>query len=351
MSKLNSAMTDFIAEALLQRPKSITQILGGGNNQVYRVSLESGEHYALKSYHVDQYEKDLFRMRRELDSFSFLYQCDEKQIPQVVAFDHKQLLALYSWIDGNPITEITHHDILVSVDFISRLKQYSKKNEAKKMLLASDHALSIENVFSQIDRRIHFFEKDAADHMTLQGFLKKKFKPLYHKVRGQFYQKNVLGWESLPLEKAILSPSDFGCHNMLKNENNAIFFIDFEYFGWEDPAALLAHFLLHPSMQLSEKNRALFYEKLSSLYSEDPLFQKRFHTLFYLLGFAWVLIILNEFLPYKQKHRLSAGRFSREDIAHIQTTQLKKATQRFEQLEKMEQSAYLENRMKQGSLC
>ena len=37
-----------------------------------------------------------------------------------------------------------------------------------------------------------------------------------------------------------LSPSDFGFHNALKRSDGRIVFLDFEYFGWDDPAKMTA---------------------------------------------------------------------------------------------------------------
>ena len=47
----------------------------------------------------------------------------------------------------------------------------------------------------------------------------------------------------------ILSPSDFGFHNTIKSKK--LYFIDFEYFGLDDPVKLVIDFILHPGMKLN----------------------------------------------------------------------------------------------------
>ena len=47
----------------------------------------------------------------------------------------------------------------------------------------------------------------------------------------------------------ILSPSDIGFHNTLKCRNK-IFFIDFEYFGLDDPIKITSDFIIHPGNNL-----------------------------------------------------------------------------------------------------
>ena len=131
MSVPNNAMTKFATTVFSEQPKSITPILGGGNNQLYRIILQNEDQYALKSYHINQYEKDLFRMEREYNSFSFLHSCGEKYVPRAIASDTQKLLAIYSWIEGSPITQISDHDIESVILFVSRLKQYSRSGAAR----------------------------------------------------------------------------------------------------------------------------------------------------------------------------------------------------------------------------
>ena len=351
MSVLNDELTEFITTALMQTPQSVMPINGGANNQTYRITLENGEYYALKSYHVHDFERDLLRMHREYSSFSFLHACGEQQIPKALACDQKKLLAIYTWVPGSPFTCITDSDIRSVVSFVSRLKQYSQLKSAKKILPASDNVLCVDNIFTQIQRRLDFLEKEMAHNPTLHAFLNKKYKPAYHKMREKFRNKSHLLWGPLSLDQAILSPSDFGFHNMLKNDDNSVFFIDFEYFGWEDPAALLAHFLLHPGMTLSESNKILLHRELSLLFIEDKFFQMRYHVLYFLLGFVWTLILLNEFLPFIQKRRLSAGQFNITEIEKMQITQLQKAQKQLDRLMQMDQLNYREILDQEVHLC
>lgn len=351
MSVLNDEITEFITTTLAQTPKSVMPINGGANNQTYRITLENGEHYALKSYHIHDFKRDLLRMHREYSSFSFLQECGEQQIPKALACDQKKLFAIYSWVQGNPITYISDTDIHSVVSFVNRLKQYSQLNSAKKILPASDNVLRVDNIFSQIQRRLVFLEKETAHNPILHSFLNEKYKPMYFKIREKFRKRSHLLWEPLPLDQAILSPSDFGFHNILKKDDGNVFFIDFEYFGWEDPAALLAHFLLHPGMTLSESNKILLHHELSLLFFEDKLFQMRYRILYFLLGFVWTLILLNEFLPFIQKRRLSAGQFSITEIEKMQITQLQKAQKQLDRLMHMDQLNYIESLDQGVYLC
>ncbi len=50
----------------------------------------------------------------------------------------------------------------------------------------------------------------------------------------------------LPQEWRSLVPSDFGFHNSLRRNDGSLAFVDFEYFGWDDPVKMTADILLHP---------------------------------------------------------------------------------------------------------
>ena len=54
---------------------------------------------------------------------------------------------------------------------------------------------------------------------------------------------------SRPRHRA-LSPSDFGLHNAMRDEDGRLRFIDFEYFGWDDPVKLVSDTALHPGSEL-----------------------------------------------------------------------------------------------------
>ena len=47
-----------------------------------------------------------------------------------------------------------------------------------------------------------------------------------------------------------LSPSDFGLHNALRTKDGQLRFIDFEYFGWDDPVKLVSDTAIQPGSSL-----------------------------------------------------------------------------------------------------
>ena len=101
--------------------------------------------------------------------------------------------------------------------------------------------------------------------------------------------------EILPKTKQTLSPSDFGFHNSILRSDGALCFLDLEYFGWDDPVKLIADFIWHPAMMLSDDHKKLWLENSFMIFKNTEEIQQRFHAAWPLYGMRWAMILLNEF--------------------------------------------------------
>ena len=102
-------------------------------------------------------------------------------------------------------------------------------------------------------------------------------------------------------------------------------FIDFEYFGWDDPVKLTADFLWHPAMQLSPEIASGWQNAMLKLFADDPDFAHRLNVAMPLYGMRWIMILLNEFLPGIAERRRLAGGGECNNEADAQRIQLQKA--------------------------
>ncbi|OGT38008.1 MAG: hypothetical protein A3F11_03295 [Gammaproteobacteria bacterium RIFCSPHIGHO2_12_FULL_37_14] len=289
----------------LQTPKVVFHpVAGGGNNQIYKVNCADGRVAALKLYNINV-QADRLRLDREYGGLSFLSAQGESSIPRPIASDEASAYALYEWIEGVKPISTTKTDLRSVLSFIQRLKKYSSLPEAKILQPAADNALSVVSVINQLERRLARLSNDSSADV-LQTFLEEHYKPSLDKVLIKLKNSNTNIESSLSYKYSILSPSDFGFHNAIK-VGKKIFFLDFEYFGWDDPAAMLAHFLWHPAMNLTREQKTYFETSMVEIFSTDSHFQSRFNTLFPLIGLSWTLILLNEFIPSLWQRRVHAG--------------------------------------------
>jgi hypothetical protein len=159
---------------------------------------------------------------------------------------------------------------------------------------------------------------------VLSTFLDATFEPLWAKVKDE----SISLWpletlhNNLPQEKRTLSSSDFGFHNCLKSDDGILSFLDFDYFGWDDPVKLTADFIWHPAMNLNTELKEKWQEAMLDLFSNDPQFESRLNAAMPLYGLRWATIVLNEFLPGYTDRRQKAGEPDSYDPLKSQTFSL-----------------------------
>ena len=161
----------------------------------------------------------------------------------------------------------------------------------------------------------------------LSTFLDRTFEPLWAEVKYEiiptwpFESRDYI----LPRKKQTLSPSDFGFHNCIKLNDGSLKFIDFDYFGWDDPVKLTADFIWHPAMNLNRGLTDKWKIAMLNIFSGDSQFEDRLNVALPLYGLRWALIILNEFLPGFADRRKAAGETGTYNIDKIRRIQLKKS--------------------------
>jgi hypothetical protein len=297
-------------------------ISGGRNSQVYRASRADGRSYALKVYPRGASDpRD--RLGTEYNSLTFLWQHGVRQIPEPITADRALGFALYSFIDGRPvpIDEVTEPDIDTLIDFLVDLRELVQLEESLRLPPASEAFFNVQEIVENLHARLSRLGNARPDEPLLDAFLDAELIPAlnYFKAWG----RELLGddWaRPLPVEQRILSPSDFGFHNTLRPVGGKLVFVDFEYFGWDDPAKTMSDFLLHPAMPLSLALRRHFVTGV--LAHLEPVACERLRTLYPLFGIKWCFICLNEFLPVYQ-HRRAA--MSAEAWEKVKSLQLSKA--------------------------
>ena len=85
-------------------------------------------------------------------------------------------------------------------------------------------------------------------------------------------------------------------HNSLIKNNGKLCFLDFEYFGRDDPVKLMADFIWHPGMDLNTSHKIRWLKGTCKIFEKDLKIYSRFHAAWPLYGLRWSLILLNEFL-------------------------------------------------------
>lgn len=315
-------MTEFdlksIASDLAGSPASeVVPASSGGNSRVYMVATPE-KLYALKQYpEIANDPRD--RLNTERHALELMHWHGIHSVPYWIGA--KPPFVLMSWVDGTVIKEPKECDIEDACVFLGTLHHISKKTHQEDMPPASEACLSGMVIAAQLEQRVSALMPYTAEDARLMKFLSTTFLPAFAKRLAAAKKAYADFATELPFAERTLIAADFGFHNIMRALDGKLYFIDFEYFGWDDPVKLMCDFLLHPATLLSPSMRKNFYDYTLSIYGEQ--LAPRFAAYFPLFGLRWALILLNEFIPERFEARQAAR--GNLDWETVKTEQLAKA--------------------------
>lgn len=320
-----------ISHLLNKEITTIKQINDGRNSKVYKVVCSDSSCCAVKVYfNRDSNKKDC--LKNEFLSLSILQEKGIGNTPKPIAVDLNKGLAAYQFIEGKKIlsSETTSSDIDAVSRFIFGL--CALKNKIGGAIpSAADACFSIQAIIENINQRLERLNNspnttpiEQECHRFLQNEFKLSFEKIVSWCKSCLNESKLSFADEIKQEDKILSPSDFGFHNALRQEDGKIFFLDFEYFGWDDPAKTIADFLLHPAMKLDDNLKQQFIQNMLGGLKENKTLAYRLEIVYPLFGLKWCTILLNEFVPeYFSRREFSCAKSINKE--KLQQEQLLKA--------------------------
>jgi hypothetical protein len=307
-------------EALVQATEVARGLVGGAveasrlmakgrNSRIWRI--HSGQHsFALKQY-PQQLEDPRDRLSTEVGALKLMERHHIDTVPRVIGVDSERGYALLSWIEGSDVVDVGDSEIDAAITFLGAIHALRSLPEAAKQPLAAEACLSGREIARQIEMRLKWLRDAAGAQGELLDFLDHSFATAFARMAARAQAKLAAAKldfnAELPQEWRALVPSDFGFHNSLRRSDGSLAFLDFEYFGWDDPVKLTADIMLHPGRALPPPQRQRFRRAAVRLYGSDPVFARRLDAYLLLFGLRWVLILLNEFIPERWHRRVLAG--------------------------------------------
>lgn len=274
-----------------------------GLNRIYKV-IAGGNAYAVKRYpDMDKDARD--RLNTERRALQFFELNGLICVPHWVGASPP--FAVMQWIEGKPVTAPNKADVEQAILFLSSIFHLSHSAPAAAALpVAAEACLSAAEIVRQIDTRLARLQ--AVKDKALAEFLHKTFTlAMDERLAKAEEAYRVHGWDfekDLAEADRRLIPADFGFHNALRVGSQHLVFIDFEYFGWDDPVKLVADMLLHPVVPLEKPQRKRFHDAM--LNTLGAVAAKRFAALYPLFGLRWALITLDGYQP-KHKQTLETA--------------------------------------------
>ncbi len=275
------------------RAVSLRWLARGGNSGLVEVITEGGNKYALKLY-PGRGGHD--RLSSEFNSFELI----RKQGLDCVPFPfqcHAGLnAAMFEWIDGDVVSDPDDEQMRQALGFIRTLHGLRTSPDFHAFHNASAAFLSGACFEEHLRTRFNSLIQLSPKFPELNNYLLNELLPIMEKII-EWTQSN---WrikpgyhESLPREAQTLSPSDFGFHNAIYRPDGQLVFLDFEYFGWDDPIKLIVDFYLHPGMDMNLDIKRQWLQGAVKIY--DPGILDRLNLAWPMIGISWCLILLNEY--------------------------------------------------------
>ena len=306
---------------------SLQRVRRGRNSLAYHGVCASSRSFFAKVYFRDaRATRD--RLAVEVASLRFCRAHGVRAVPEVLAVDEQGGTVLYEYVDGEPFKSesISDADIDHAVAFLGELRQLAALDAADALPPAAEATFSWRAVLDHVQarcERIALTPERSVEDRSLHGFLHDVFTPAWRAARAELLREFPDIDAEIPRAARTLSPSDFGYHNALRAPGQGIVYVDFEYFGWDDPAKTAADFLLHPRHQLGPERKRRFVRGFVRQFRASEWLEARMRVAFRVFGLKWCLVLLNEFALDDRRRELLLG--PTEDRERLLQGQLEKA--------------------------
>jgi thiamine kinase-like enzyme len=307
VTELNPQISIALSSLRLEAPL-LKQLSAGRNSRVWRV--EARDRTAIVKEYFADHGHNQSRLAAECNFLDYLNSQGHSNIPRLLLRSDEENFAVFSFIGGSKVTQPEELLVTEAADFIIGINSLGDKPRAEQLGFAKDACKTISDHLSLAQVRIDaLLEIKQQDEITrsMQHFVKEKIAPHFEFVQESIFAltSNQERMRIFDAENIIISPSDFGFHNMLLN-SDGLNFLDFEYSGWDDIAKLICDFRCQPDVLVPTKIATHFQNRIQDAFSISGLLE-RVELLMPLHRLKWSCILLNEFRRSDMKRRQHAG--------------------------------------------
>ena len=282
-------------------------LTGGVNSIVHQLRENNLNKYALKIYPARKTKKAVNRQEKEVEFLKHYKSVGGEHAPTVVGHDIERNWTLMSWVDGKKPTDLNDADLEAIGEFMLELNTTTKKTDQnkKKLRLATDAITCCKTLPNDIQNRLYKIKIDLSRMKETRNTIS-----LYNWLNNEVHSYAQTNSAAL-LDRAehaywndeslcnIISPSDVGIHNIKKN-NGKLFFLDFEYSGYDDLSKFYCDWIMQPNYPFSKRQRDSFMKKINARLNKfNDSWISRHEDLKKLNHLKWALIIA--------KHEIKKG--------------------------------------------
>jgi hypothetical protein len=279
--------------------------VGGRNAEVRLFDVAGRPSVVAKLYPAE--DRAYPRLAAEARALTRLRRAGFAQVPELLASDATRGVAWLRYLPGDR-AKSTPNNLRQMADFLIRLNGLHRQCPREAVGWAADAAPSLMESAQRVHQRRRALDLACARHPALAAFMREALDPALDEVLGNLGRLGGAATRRRRPQELTLSPSDFGLHNALQSPNDGLCFFDFEYFGLDDSAKMIADFLLHPSAFAGGlRARWPLAEACLEAFVDDDDLRRRIRAQLPLQRVKWCLLVLNEFHPGVVKRRRRAG--------------------------------------------
>ncbi len=286
------------------------EINEGGNNRLFKLNSPSSK-LLLKLYKTPD---DRHRLQREFEAFQFLRSKHINQVPEAYLVNLEDYFAIYSFVSGKitKAADLDRAQITALMDFIITLHRLLPNHVDHSFLPSIGASNCLQDYVTSTKTRINKLKTHiATEGSTLlekYGFpldFEQSFDQLFTQITASYSAEYMSS--QLTSDQLRLSPVDFGPHNTLFQSNGKPMFIDFEYFGWDDPYRLIGDFLNHDqSIDISDEDKKFALKYYIEQMKLDQPEQDRLIAVIKLMSLEW----LGVYLQSMTREKLNLRKFA-----------------------------------------
>ena len=292
----------------------LSSISHGGNNRAWLLKTKQKKIF-IKKYFISEHDKR-DRFGTEISFLIFAWEKGIREIPEPLAADRANLLGLFAFISGRrpEKEEINRPFLEYALSFLRKLNLNKNSLRSQSLFCGSESCFNlaehIESLGKKLNRLKSITDNDRLDgeaHKFIEDELNAKWLEVKSGIYREISEKGFDLNETIDPNDRIISPSDFGFHNTILTAEGELFFVDFEYAGWDDPVKLICDFFCQPELPVPIEYFDWFVEEISKITGRSSDDNDNLHwrakLLFPLYKLKWCCIMLNDFVPVDRERK------------------------------------------------
>ena len=266
---------------------------GGINSFIQEAESSCGEKVIHKKYK----DNDKERMEREINFLLEQEKNNSRNVPLLRETNREEGWITMTYLEGDKVTEMNKKTVRAIISF---LKEININRINSKLGYAKDAYLSKYDLKNDIKRRKERYECSKSKKVSIE-FDKWVKDKLIKQSRKELDVIEETDFWDIQRNGLIVTPSDIGPHNMIKNEDK-YYFIDFEYAGLDNPNKTILDLICQPNHNIGEELENYLIKELGELVlDKDNEWRKDLGKMKKIFIIKWCFIMMNGIQANDQK--------------------------------------------------